>query len=75
MARCVAVKKDSSFKDLEGEVERVFGVKRKETSIDLSFWCAGEDKKGDQMWEMWRSWAQPENMLHPYLKLLVEIFC
>ncbi|CAL9247860.1 unnamed protein product, partial [Arabidopsis halleri] len=42
MARCVAVKKDSSFSDLEREVERVFGVKRTETSIDLSFWFAGE---------------------------------
>ncbi|CAE6068686.1 unnamed protein product [Arabidopsis arenosa] len=42
MARCVAVKKDSSFSDLEREVERVFGVKRTETSIVLSFWFAGE---------------------------------
>ncbi|CAL9224986.1 unnamed protein product [Arabidopsis halleri] len=75
MARCVAVGKDTSFKDLEGKVERVFGVNRKEMRFDLSFWCPGrEDKESDEMWKMWTSWAQQENMLHPNLKCEVGLF-
>ncbi|KAG7586993.1 Transposase MuDR plant [Arabidopsis thaliana x Arabidopsis arenosa] len=81
MARCVAVGKDTSFKDLEGKVERVFGVNRKEMRFDLSFWCPVETTvftqtkmppvlvKSDEEYALFKGRSKDNGGLHMYVTM------